>query len=432
MTVVECADPSSPQPFAAALSDALQDQSEDGATATKTFLVFLKSFIGSAILFLPSAFGKGGVGFCTVMLIVMCIWNVDSILLLFAASMATECKSYGGLARDSYGRGFQLLVDGSLCAAQIGFCAAYIVFIAQCLGQAGNWFMNCTGDDLLGGNWVVYLCLLQVPVLIPLALIQSMSRLVWAAVLADALLVLCIGYLYVFNVQHISTKGPSPTLALWVGASPSTFLGTAAYAFEGIGLVLPIASSMAEPELFPGIAVAVLAILLLLLLSFGLVGVFTFGADAQPTILLDLSLLTPGSPTASIIELLYCIILICSFPLMLFPASQILDRIVDARSRVTQDAVRICGVVVCAAIAALCTKHFDTSIALVGAFTCIPLAYIYPAVIHYKLVAREGWEIGKDVSYAALGVAMMLFIGFDAIRNIVQGEEAASIPCYRH
>ena len=110
------------------------------------------------------------------------------------------------------------------------------------------------------------------------------------------------------------------------------FLGTAAYAFEGVGLVLPIASSMLSPRDFPLVASAVMGTLLFLFLAFGVLGLLAFGPDVKPTILLNLSLEQPASPAATIIEILYTVIIICTFPLMLLPAIQILERYVHWHS----------------------------------------------------------------------------------------------------
>ena len=102
-----------------------------GATSTKTFFILLKSFIGSAVLFLPSAVASGGVAFSVVLMAVMCLWNLDTMMLLFNCSVETESRSFGELAEGAYGRSMRLLVEGSLCLAQFGFCTAYFIFVSQ-------------------------------------------------------------------------------------------------------------------------------------------------------------------------------------------------------------------------------------------------------------------------------------------------------------
>ena len=71
-------------------------------------------------------------------------------------------------------------------------------------------------------------------------------------------------------------------------------------------------------------------------------------------------------------------------------------------------------------------------VSLVGAFACIPLAFIYPALIHRKLVACGAAEVWKDNIYVVCGIALPGFVGAMAIKNIVQGSVPEPMACEPH
>ena len=410
----------------------LLEYSATGATTPKTFIILMKSFLGSAIMFLPSAVAQAGLAYAVALMVFMCLWMCDASLLLFVSSVNTGAASFGELAEASVGPALARVVNLSMCLGQFGYCVTYFIMISQTVGQAANWFMNCAGPDLLSGHWPAALCLAQLLVYLPLSSIRPLSRLASTMLIADVLLGVCLAYLYAFSAVHVAREGTAGAVPWYVGPAPLSFIGTAAYVFEGVGLVLPIASSMSEPQDFPFILRLGMGLLLAIFVSFAALGVLAFGPDVQPTILLNLSLAQPESPAATVIELMYGVVIVLSFPLVLFPGVEILDKALGVAGTSGEAGLRWATVVGIALVAIAFSSTFDVFIALIGAFACIPLGFIYPALIHYRVGAETPAQRAKDVVYVVLGVALMVFIAAEAIGTIATREAPQPLKCIPH
>ena len=77
-----------------------------------------------------------------------------------------------------------------------------------------------------------------------------------------------IGY---FALRSIAQRGVN---AGSVAAAPhwTAFIGTAVYSFEGIGVAIPIREAMRNPDDFPYVMGTTVALIAVVLASFGLVG----------------------------------------------------------------------------------------------------------------------------------------------------------------
>ncbi|KAJ1509258.1 neutral amino acid transporter [Coelomomyces lativittatus] len=100
------------------------------ASNRKVFFLLLKSFIGTGVLFLPSAFRDGGFLFSFFFLIFIAILSGYGMVLLVEVNQKIP-GSFGDMARHLYGPGFQKIVKWSIGLSQLGFCMAYMVFVTQ-------------------------------------------------------------------------------------------------------------------------------------------------------------------------------------------------------------------------------------------------------------------------------------------------------------
>jgi len=127
----------------------------------KTFFMLIKAFVvsdlnsvfcldsdfdqqGTGILFLPGAYKNGGMAFSSILLVFMGIVTNIGMLVLMATKNVVGGARFGDigkLAIDRYcgrfGSSTRVAIEVCLAISQIGFCAAYCVFIAQTL-QSGK------------------------------------------------------------------------------------------------------------------------------------------------------------------------------------------------------------------------------------------------------------------------------------------------------
>jgi proton-coupled amino acid transporter len=100
------------------------------------------------------------------------------------------------------------------------------------------------------------------------------------------------------------------------------------FAYEGIGIILPVMEMTAEPENYFKVVFAVITTVLVVCLTFGELCYIVYGTllENQPIILNML----PFTPTynnviTALIKVIFCINLVFSYPLVIYPANLIIE-----------------------------------------------------------------------------------------------------------
>lgn len=379
------------------------------AGVTKTFFTLLKAFVGTGIMFLPKAFNNGGILF-------------SSLTLLTVASISALCfhlllqcrKRYGGgygeLGEAIGGPKMRSLILSSITISQIGFVCAGIIFCAENLYS----FMEAVtgpGPTPFSTNALIAL---QVIVLVPLAFIRNISKLGPAALLADVFILIGVTYIYWFDISTLVARGIHPTVQLFNPASFTLTVGSAIFTFEGIGLILPIQSSMREPEKFSKLLYTVMIIITIIFTSVGLLCYATFGDGTRVEII---SNFPQDSRLVNAVQFLYSIAVLVGTPVQLFPAIRILEGKLfghrsgkqSASTKWKKNGFRTLVVGVCAGISIVGASDLDKFVALIGSFACVPLVYIYPAWLHYQGIAEKSWVKAGDVLLMIVGLGAMVY-----------------------
>lgn len=379
------------------------------AGVTKTFFTLLKAFIGTGIMFLPKAFNNGGILFSSITLI-----TVASISAL-CFHLLLECRKrygggYGELGEAIGGPKMRSLILSSITISQVGFVCAGIIFCAENLYA----FMEAVtgpGPTPLSTNALIAI---QVVVLVPLALIRNISKLGPAALLADVFILIGVTYIYWFDISTLVTDGIHPTVQLFNPNSFTLTIGSAIFTFEGIGLILPIQSSMREPERFSKLLYIVMVIITIIFTSVGLLCYATFGDNTRVEII---SNFPQNSKLVNAVQFLYSMAVLVGTPVQLFPAIRILEgKLFGHRSgkqsnstKWKKNGFRMLVVGVCAGISIVGASDLDKFVALIGSFACVPLVYIYPALLHYQGIAEKGWVKAGDILLMVVGLGAMVY-----------------------
>lgn len=192
-------------------------------------LLLLKSFVGTGVLFLPRAYLNGGMMFSNVILLLVASLSYYCFVLLVNSRLAVD-GSYGDIGGKLYGRWFRNVILFSIVLSQIGFVAAYIVFTSENLQAFILAVSNCkTFID------IKFIILMQVAVFLPLSLIRDISKLGATALIADALIMLGLIYLYYYDIFTIVKNGGVSDIVQFNPNDWTSFIGTAIFTFEGIG-----------------------------------------------------------------------------------------------------------------------------------------------------------------------------------------------------
>jgi solute carrier family 36 (proton-coupled amino acid transporter) len=379
------------------------------AGKTKTFFTLLKAFVGTGIMFLPKAFNNGGILFSSITLLTV------SIISALCFHLLLQCRKrygggYGELGEAIGGPKMRSLILSSITISQIGFVCSGIIFCAENLYS----FMEAVtgpGPTPLSANALIAL---QLVVLIPLAFIRNISKLGLGALLADVFILIGLTYIYWYDISSLASNGIHPTVQLFNPNHFTLTVGSAIFTFEGIGLILPIQSSMREPEKFSRLLYIVMVIITLIFTSVGFLCYATFGDNTRVEII---SNYPQDSKLVNAVQFLYSIAVLVGTPVQLFPAIRILEGKIfghrsgkqSVRTKWKKNGFRTLVVVICAAISIVGASDLDKFVALIGSFACVPLVYIYPAVLHYRGVAESPWVKAGDGLLMLAGLGAMIY-----------------------
>jgi solute carrier family 36 (proton-coupled amino acid transporter) len=197
-------------------------------------------------------------------------------------------------------------------------------------------------------------------------------------------------------------------------------IGFCIYAFEGIGIVMPIMQSCAEPKKIITILEAAIATLTGVFLVFGTLCYVAYGSDLQPIVTENLP---PASPVTITFKLLFSFNVIFGYSITIAPANKIFENWIFGRRQKTKAlywAKNISRLFICLSATVIATElatKIDKFIGLLGALCCAPLALTLPALLHLKSLAKTRTEKAIDISLIAISAVILVFSTSQSIIN---------------
>jgi solute carrier family 36 (proton-coupled amino acid transporter) len=119
--------------------------------------------------------------------------------LIFTDRLTGTPQDIGGKL---YGRWMRLAILSSITISQIGFVAAYTIFVAENLQSFVMAVTNCLTEFPVRS-----FILLQLVIFLPLALIRSLAKLSTTALVADGFILLGLLYIFGSEVGMIAKRG---------------------------------------------------------------------------------------------------------------------------------------------------------------------------------------------------------------------------------
>ncbi|KAH8169259.1 transmembrane amino acid transporter protein [Sarocladium implicatum] len=384
---------------------------EGDASTLKTFFTLIKAFIGTGIMFLPKAFLNGGILFSSMTLIVV------SLVTCLCFRLLLDCRErygggYGELGAAIGGPRLRKMILVSIALSQLGFVCAGIIFTAENLWSFLDAVTKGRGNLSLG---VPALIGLQLIPLVPLALIRNISKLGPVALIADVFILIGLVYIWYFDAHTLITRGMEPSVELFNPSAFTLTIGSAIFTFEGIGLILPIQSSMKKPEHFSKLLYLVMFIITVIFTSVGALCYATFGDKTKIQVI---SNFPQSSALVNAVQFLYSLAVLAGEPVQLFPAVRIIETTLfgeratgkkSAAIKWQKNGVRTAVMALCIGISMVGASDLDKFVALIGSFACVPLVYIYPAYLHYRGAAETTREKVLDIVLMTAGLIAMVF-----------------------
>jgi len=261
-----------------------------------TLVHLLKGNIGTGILAMPDAFKNAGlyVGlFGTMIMGIICTHCMHMLVScshelcqrfqqpsLDFSEVAYCSFESGPLGLRRYSTLARRIVTTFLFITQIGFCCVYFLFVALNIKDVMDHYYKMPVQ--------IYLLIMLGPMIL-LNLVRNLKYLtpvsLVAALLTVAGLAITFSYMLV-DLPDVHTVKP---VATW--ATLPLYFGTAIYAFEGIGVVLPLENNMRTPEDFGGTTGVLntgMVIVACLYTAVGFFGYLKYGEHVEGSITLNL------------------------------------------------------------------------------------------------------------------------------------------------
>lgn len=405
-----------------------------------TLIHLLKGSLGSGILAMPMAFLNAGLVFgifATIGVGVICTYCVHMLVecahvlykrtrvpSLDYSEVAEAAFTVGPRGVKKYRRLAKACIDTFLTIDLYGCCCVYIVFVAKNLKQVVDHNANLELD----------LRLYMVMLLGPLILMNLIRNLKWLApfsMIANILMAVGIGitFYYIFSdVPPITDQKYFSTFQ-----QLPLFFGTAIFALEGIGVVMPLENNMKTPQHFigcPGVLNIGMSVVVTLYTAVGFFGYLKYGKDTQAAITLNLP---TDEVLAQSVKIMIAIAILLTYSLQFYVPMGIIWKNCKhcfASYQLTGEYfVRIVLIVLSVGIA-VAVPNLGPFISLVGAVCLSMLGLIFPAIIEMVTfwenpgMGRYNWRIWKNlflISFGILGFVTGTYTSLEEIFDSFNG-----------
>ncbi|KAK9284918.1 hypothetical protein L1049_024099 [Liquidambar formosana] len=383
----------------------LLSKSRPLSSQSKTFANVFIAIVGSGVLGLPYTFKKTGwlMGLLTLFTVAFLTYHCMMLLVYTRRKLEshlgfTKITSFGDLGFTVCGPIGRLSVDVMIILSQAGFCVSYLIFIANTLAYIFNYSTTNLDPRIWGftpKSVYIWGCF---PFQLGLNSVPTLTHLAPLSIFADIVDIGAMGVVMVEDIMIFLKE--MPVLQAFGGFSMFFYgLGVAVYAFEGIGMVLPLESETKEKEKFGKVLGLSMTFISLMYGGFGALGYFAFGEQTKDIITTNF-----GQGVVSIlVQMGLCVNLFFTVPLMMNPVYEVVERrFCHSRYCLWLRWAMVLGV----SLVALLVPNFADFVSLVGSSVCIILGFVLPALFHLMVFKEEiSWRgMVLDGTIVVLGV----------------------------
>lgn len=383
----------------------LLHNSSHNSSNFKTCANIFIAIVGAGVLGLPYSFKKTGWAMGTIMLFTVAFLTYFCMMLLVKVRRklefnpkAVKISSFGDLGFAVCGNVGRFAVDVMILLSQAGFCVSYMIFVANTLAYIFNYTYGIPESKVLGfapKTVYIWACF---PFQLGLNSIPTLTHLAPLSIFAD---IVDLGAMGVVMVEDVMLALQNRPFVQAFGDFSVFFygVGVSVYAFEGIGMVLPLETETKDKARFGTILGIGMGFISFLYASFGVLGYFAFGEETKDIITTNLG----QGLLSSVVQIGLCVNLFFTFPLMMNPVYEVMER------RFWEGKYSLFlrwMMVLVVSLVALLVPNFADFLSLVGSSVCIILGFVLPALFHLIVFKNElGWiGLTTDVALILFGV----------------------------
>ncbi|KAM9061334.1 proton-coupled amino acid transporter 1-like [Sarcophilus harrisii] len=436
-------------------SDPNSSQNVKGTTWWQTVIHLVKGNIGTGLLGVPLAAKQGGLLIGCLGLLAMGIVAVHCMGLMVKCAQHlgrrvqkpfldySDAVMYG--LKTSPFPWFQKhaiwgrhVVSFFLILTQLGFCCVYFVFLADNIKQVIE-AANATTSDCFSNTTVTltpsmdsrFYILSLLPFFVLLVFVRNLRILSIFSMVANICMIASLVVIFHYLLQDIPDPSSLPMFSEL--KTYALFFGTAAFAFESIGVVLPLENQMKKREQFPFILYMGMSVVIIAYVILAFLGYLKFGAATQASITLNL----PNCWLFQTVKLLYSLGIFFTYSLQFYvPAGIILpvvlSRVPKKWNLMAEYSIRV-GLVCITCFLGILVPRLDLVIALVGSTSSSALALIFPPFLEIITFYSEGLNpiiIIKDILICLLGFCGFLVGTYQALYELTHSPVSPTFANY--
>ncbi|VVD00350.1 unnamed protein product [Leptidea sinapis] len=399
-----------------------------------TLIHLLKGNIGTGILAMPDAFKNAGLflgvigtlfmgAICTHCMHILvlcsnelCVRNQKPAMGF--AEVVEDAFSVGPVIFRKYAKSIRNVVNVFLVITQLGFCCVYFLFVATNLQDTMQFFRIHMGVHS-------YLALLFPP-MVALGMLKNLKYLTPVSLIAAIMTAWGLMVTFYYILQDLPHTSTVKAFATW--HQLPLYFGTAIYAFEGIGMVLPLENNMKTPQDFggwTGVLNTGMVIVAALYTAIGFFGYLKYGDHILGSITLNL----PNDALAQSVRAVMAVAIFLSYGLQFYVPMNIVwpfikSKLSNEKALQYGEAVTRFVLISFTFIAAALIPNLSSIISLVGAFSSSALALVFPPVIEIVTFwpdrfGKYDWIMWKDCLIIVFGITGFLFGTYASLENIL-------------
>eukprot|EP00927_Polykrikos_kofoidii_P004530 TRINITY_DN11787_c0_g1_i2.p1 TRINITY_DN11787_c0_g1~~TRINITY_DN11787_c0_g1_i2.p1 ORF type:complete len:498 (+),score=41.47 TRINITY_DN11787_c0_g1_i2:48-1541(+) len=367
----------------------------------EVFLATVKGNTGIGVLLMAHGWKNGGMVFSTATILLVAVLAIVSIF-QFCAVRSHHDGTLGSLLEMATGRCGRICYSSSVALMSYSWLSAALITMASLMQQSV--LPSVSQEKLI---IAVSICLS------PLVAIRNMKRL--SPIVLLGTVSMFSGVIVVFGVLFCQASQAGLSLDGVAAFNPNgalVFLGTACFSFEGICILNPTYDACADRKTFPKVYASALSSVTLINIGVGVFGYLVFGQLTDSLILLNFQ----AGWVVRTLRLLFAGSVFCTAPPTMLSAFNVTDVLVfepmsnPPLSRKIAKTIYRLSIVAFWTLVALCfSDSLDGLVSMIGAVCGIPLAFLYPAICHRRLMTDLScWQKRLDEFIIAFGALLLV------------------------
>ena len=325
-----------------------------------------------------------------------------------------NATSYVDIGTKLFGAKGKAIVSFCLAFSQVGFTCAYVYFNIFNFHDIFQKILKVTIN-----KWVfaAFFYLLWTG----MCWVRKIQIFAHTHVFADCMIVFTMAVVMGYAIQKMSEDGQALTDAEFIDDKNwQTAIGFAVYAYEGIGIVFPVQDVCRDKEKYPMIVYGVITACAIIFVFFGMFCVFAWGPLLTTPLITDV---LPDNNFIYIVKFLFCLNLIFSYPLQLYPAHIVIENYLyinwekSKKRQWFKNFTRSMLVLYTILFTMWLDKKISNFLAILGALTCTPIAFTFPGLFHYKVCAVTKTEKAIDIAVIIFSFACTVYCTLTGILN---------------